>query len=204
MMYNTISNQPKERATITHPWVYWDDAFSSIELSDIIRYCEQFKLDSGTTFGSETKEQAELWRISNVGFHERNNDTAWIFDRLNDVITKANNAYYGFDLNGYQSFQYTTYTDTQKGHYDWHMDSEIGHEPYGLEIRKLSLTLLLNDEFEGGKFHINTGSEHKSNEVPAIKGRCIFFPSFMIHRVAPVTRGVRKSLVVWVTGPKFK
>ncbi len=37
-----------------------------------------------------------------------------------------------------------------------------------------------------------------------IKGRMIFFPSFLIHRVAPVTQGIRRSLVIWVTGPKFR
>jgi PKHD-type hydroxylase len=76
-------------------------------------------------------------------------------------------------------------------------------EPSAL-VRKLSLSLLLNDDFEGGEFHINQGNEKQPIIVPTKKGRAILFPSFMIHRVTPVTKGIRRSLVVWVLGPKFQ
>jgi PKHD-type hydroxylase len=75
------------------------------------------------------------------------------------------------------------------------------------EPRKLSLTLLLNDDnddFEGGEFQINNGKQETPITVDMFKGRAVLFPSFMIHRVKPVTKGVRKSLVVWVLGPKFR
>jgi PKHD-type hydroxylase len=71
----------------------------------------------------------------------------------------------------------------------------------------LSLTLCLNQEgvdYEGGEFQINTGQEKDAENAPAIRGRCFLFPAFMIHRVAPVTKGKRKSLVVWTLGPKFR
>jgi len=58
--------------------------------------------------------------------------------------------------------------------------------------------------YEGGEFQINNGQEKDVETIPTKKGRMIIFPSFMIHRVAPVTKGKRKSVVVWVTGPKFK
>ena len=204
MMYNSISNNPNERSGMTHPWVYWDDVFTSDELRTIINYCDKFDLSYGSTFGSSSKEASEKHRVSNVNFHHKNDGTFWIFERLNGVLTKANNEYYGFDLNGYESFQYTTYNESQRGHYDWHMDSEIGHDCNNLGIRKLSLTLQLNDEFEGGEFQINSGKESTAECLPSKKGRCLIFPSFMIHRVAPVTKGVRRSLVIWVIGPKFK
>jgi PKHD-type hydroxylase len=75
------------------------------------------------------------------------------------------------------------------------------------EIRKLSITMCVNEpgeEYEGGEFQINNGQEKDAETIPTKKGRMIIFPSFMIHRVAPVTKGKRKSVVVWVTGPKFK
>ena len=112
-----------------------------------------------------------------------------------------NEKYYRFDLNGYDMFQYTTYD--KDGKYGWHMDTRLdkGNDQ---QTRKLSMTLLLNDDFEGGDFMINEGSEQKPTKVEMKKGRAIFFPSFMIHQVTPVTSGIRKSLVVWVVGPKFK
>jgi PKHD-type hydroxylase len=85
------------------------------------------------------------------------------------------------------------------------MDMAMGHEQPGVaEIRKLSLTLLLDDEFEGGEFQINGSNAHEPIVVPLHKGRAVLFPSFMIHRVTPITKGKRRSIVVWVVGPKFQ
>jgi PKHD-type hydroxylase len=205
MIYSGLSNNPRERALVTHPWVYYDNCFTDAEINSIVRYCDSFEQEQGVTFGAESKEQIEQHRVSGVKFHERNNETAWIFDKLNMMIETTNKQYYGFDLNGYLNFQYTTYTAEQHGRYDWHTDMSFG-AAYGndIEPRKLSMTLLLNDEFEGGEFQINMGKEEHPEIIHVPKGRAIFFPSFLIHRVTPVTRGIRKSMVVWVLGPKFR
>ena len=63
------------------------------------------------------------------------------------------------------------------------------------------MTLLLNDDFEGGDFEINLSQPEK---IDVRKGRAIFFPSHILHRVTPVTKGTRKSLVIWVEGPRWK
>jgi PKHD-type hydroxylase len=205
MTYTTIYNDPYSRAKFIEPWIYWDDAFTNEELEKIVSYCEQFELNYGTTFGSENKEDAEKHRVSNVRFHDRNPDTAWIFDRLNFVIQSANEMYYNFHLNGYSKFQYTTYDAENSGHYNWHKDMITGKQELSdVEPRKLSLTLLLNDSFSGGEFCINLGSENKPDIPEMKKGRIILFPSFIIHKVAPITKGTRRSLVVWVLGPKFR
>jgi PKHD-type hydroxylase len=205
MKYNDISNNPRERSLVTHPWVYYDNCFTNAEINSIVRYCDSFEQEQGVTFGAESREQIEQHRVSSVKFHERNNETAWIFDKINVMIESMNKQYYGFDLNGYLSFQYTTYTAEEKGRYDWHTDMSFG-KAYGddVEPRKLSMTLLLNEDFEGGEFQINMSKEDSPEIVHVPKGRAIFFPSFMIHRVTPVTRGIRKSMVVWVLGPKFR
>ncbi len=66
------------------------------------------------------------------------------------------------------------------------------------------MTLCLNDGFEGGDFLINEGNQDNAKAVPVKKGRAILFPSFMCHKVTPVTAGTRKSLVLWCLGPKFR
>ena len=202
MTYTTIYNDPWERSQITYPFVTWDNAFSNEELDVIISYCDSMGTEIGATFGSKSKEEIEKDRVSNVKFHSRSSETAWIFDKLNFVIQAANEQYYNFHLNGYYQFQYTTYD--ANGRYDWHTDMSFGQK-YGsdAEPRKLSMSLLLNDDFEGGEFEINSGKEEEADKVPMYKGRVVLFPSFMIHRVTPVTKGIRKSLVVWVVGPKF-
>lgn len=203
-MYQTIYNDPWARSQITHAYVTWDNGFSNEEIEKIVEYCDTVGTEQGVTFGAETKEQVEEHRVSSVGFHHRNNETAWIFDRLNFIIQAANEQFYNFHLNGYPSFQYTTYDASSNGRYDWHTDMSFGQK-YGndAEPRKLSLSLLLSDDFEGGEFQINNGKEQNPLVVPMHKGRVVLFPSFMIHRVTPVTKGTRKSLVVWALGPKF-
>ena len=126
MRYTTIYNDPVRRSTVTEPWCYWDGAFTDEELQKVIDYCESKDLKSGITFGGKTPEEIEKVRISKIGFHSRSPETAWIFDRVNFVLQSANEMFYGFELNGYTSFQYTTYDADQKGNYDWHMDINMG------------------------------------------------------------------------------
>lgn len=202
MKFTTIYNDPYTRVIQTYPWAYWDGAFTEEELKKVEEYCDGHQLERAKTVGSTDEKEVEKVRKSNVLFFKRNSDTAWIFDKLNFILQSANEMFYGFDLNGYESFQYTTYSGNEKGRYDWHMDMNMGCEQTA-QTRKLSLTLLLNDDFEGGEFEINGGNHKKPIAVQTQKGRAILFPSFMIHRVKPVTKGTRKSIVVWCLGPKF-
>jgi PKHD-type hydroxylase len=142
-------------------------------------------------------------------FEPANENTNWIFMRLNWVVEQLNNQFYNFDLNGFDSIQYTEYDDTEGGKYDFHQDTIFGLNKPGnmVETRKLSLVLLLAEpgvDFEGGDFQVNQGQECDASTVEFKKGRVIAFPSWQIHRVTPTTKGKRKSLVLWVTGPKFK
>jgi PKHD-type hydroxylase len=192
-----IYNDPWERHIVTYPYIWQDGAFSDDELQTIVNYCDAASVEKGTTFSGID----ETIRKSGVKFHHRNDHTAWIFDRLNFYIEALNEKYYQFDLNGYDSFQYTTYD--KSGKYGWHMDTMMDKGNNQL-TRKLSLTLLLNDDFTGGDFMINLGNEKKASAIEMKKGRMILFPSFMIHQVTPIKKGTRKSLVVWTVGPKFK
>ncbi len=121
---------------------------------------------------------------------------------LYTVILKAiiacNSEFYQFKLSGLpESIQYTVYNENDNGHYDWHLD--MGTQAV---IRKLSVVVQLSDpsEYEGGTLEINNG---RILEVEKEKGTMIMFPSYMLHRVTPVTKGTRRSLVAWVNGPAF-
>ena len=89
------------------------------------------------------------------------------------------------------------------GFYDWHMDCDVNmqHEP---PVRKISMTCLLSDpsEFTGGDLLFSEMGDSKP--LPLKQGQAIFFASFLRHKVAPVKKGVRKSLVMWFGGPPFK
>jgi PKHD-type hydroxylase len=215
-MYKKVCNNPSERAGIFVPWVYWDGAFSAEELEEMCEYFSKNGVERGTTVGHYDKETNQFTqkpneevRVSNTKFYmydPENEILLNIFNKFNYIIDAINERCFNMDLNGYESVQYTEYDSTEKGKYDFHMDTIFGYEkPMDmLETRKLSLVLLLNDEFEGGAFQFNKGLESKPEEIEMKKGRILLFPSFLIHRVTPVTKGIRKSLVTWIEGPKFK
>ena len=123
-----------------------------------------------------------------------------MYDQVNTFIQQANENHFGFgDIHITEQAQFTEYPEG--GFYDWHMDCDVNmtHEP---PVRKISMTLLLNDplEFEGGDLELMA-----PGKFAALKqGHAIIFASFLNHRVAPVTRGVRQSLVVWFGGKPFR
>jgi len=96
--------------------------------------------------------------------------------------------------------QFTEYP--KKGFYDWHMDLNAFGQTGDNPIRKISMTCLLSDpsEFEGG----DLAFDEKGQNIKLQQGQAVFFASFMRHRVEPVKKGVRRSLVMWFGGPPFK
>ena len=98
-----------------------------------------------------------------------------------------------------ESIQYTEYYGTNEGGYEWHMDcgEKIQNQ------RKISVTVQLSDsnEYEGGDLEFNIGRKITAQRE---KGVAVIFPSFYLHRVTPVTSGIRKSFVLWVGGEPYK
>ena len=143
-----------------------------------------------------------------VDTNKRTTTISWIpfkemsemYQDLNRFIQRANLNHFGFDnIQVTEQAQFTEYPEG--GFYDWHMDCDVNmvHEP---PVRKISMTILLNHEsqFEGGDLEIMA----PGSKVKLTQGNAITFASFLNHRVAPVTRGVRQSLVVWFGGTPFR
>ena len=138
----------------------------------------------------------------------RTSHISWIpFKKMNDmykdiqrIMKITNGNHFGFDgMTVTEMAQYTEYSEG--GFYNWHVDSAVNfaHEP---PVRKISMTLLLSpeSEFEGGDLELM-----KEGKVAKLKqGQAIFFASFIRHRVTPIIKGNRKSLVMWFGGTPFK
>ena len=163
------------------------------EIARLATIASKFELIRGGISGLRFPN--EHIRRSNVRWLNRTPDTYWIYARLMEHIVELNDRYWRFDLNFLSAeMQYGEYTES--GHYRWHLDLGSGN----LSNRKLSCSVQLSDpdEYDGGELELKLGSE--TIVTPRTQGTLIVFPSFLIHRVAPVTRGVRRSLVGWASG----
>ncbi len=143
-----------------------------------------------------------------VNTKKRTTTISWIpfkempemYSQIEATMQATNLNHFGFEnMKITEPAQFTEYP--KGGFYDWHMDLDINgsHEP---PVRKISMTILLSDPstFKGGQLEFM-----EKNKVPDLKqGQAIFFASFIRHRVAPVTKGMRRSLVMWFGGTPFK
>ena len=122
----------------------------------------------------------------------------WIAGICFNIKMAANKEYFHYQLDHFDSgIQSTIYSEGD--YYDWHQDpleSNTGKE------RKLSMSLLLNDDYEGGELEFELKPWH--DKVKPEAGQAYIFPAWLPHRVQPVTKGKRISLVAWMNGPHWK
>ena len=139
----------------------------------------------------------------------------WIYETIWPYMEQANErAGWKYDITGAETMQITRYK--KGGFYYFHKDGKGDHlsaydrpenEFMHGHVRKLSMTVLLNDNYEGGEFQFATYNKEKCEiHTPEFNkmGSIVVFASDVEHRVAPVTKGIRYSLVVWFVGPPFK
>ena len=182
---------------------YWfEEGFSPQELNMIERQVASLEFQRGVTQTTEQDLAESEYRRSNIKWIPKDENHKWIYDKIGMMAQEANDQMFKFDLHSMpEQIQYTEYYDTELGHYDWHMD--IGTDE--LSQRKISVTVQLSgpDEYEGGDLQLWPGGNYPM-EAPRGKGNVVIFPSFMMHRVTPVTKGTRKSFVLWLGGGSYK
>ena len=150
--------------------------------------------------------------------------THWIAGFIWHYVDRANRENFRYDLTCVdgESLQYTVYGEGE--HYTWHHDEDLSsaYKPQNVGyrdknailndkanidaeyIRKLSFSLQLTDEttYEGGNFQLMDGKS--TYFAPRKRGTLIVFDSRAMHRVLPVTKGIRKSIVGWTLGPRWR
>ena len=204
---------------INYYW-YFKKAIPERICDDIVRHGKSIKDQMAVTGGYgqkklNTKQVKDLKkkRDSNIVWM---NDR-WIYNEIQPYVNLANkNAGWNFEWSHSESCQFTKY---EKGQfYDWHCDSY--HQPYDIpndpthgKIRKLSVTVSLSDpkDYKGGELEFdfrNLDPDKKRNIRKCTeilpKGSLVVFPSFVWHRVCPVKKGSRYSLVIWNLGWPYK
>jgi len=181
-------------------WQMWSGGLDDSTINNLVTECEQYDIQNAT-IGNDGSTNNDNYR---------NSDIRWIGSGslastlLWDYAKEANRNAFGFDIDYLKDIQYTTYNATDNGKYDWHHDTFWGN-PSRYD-RKISVVIQLSDpeEYEGGEFEFDSQYEQPNKELLMKRGTVIAFPSFIPHRVTELTSGVRKSLVGWIEGPKFK
>ena len=143
--------------------------------------------------GVITEESGKVKRNSKIFFIKDNKICKEIFNIINKLTV--------IQLTDIEPLQYSEYG--VGGEYGWHRDVHEKPYPNGL-VRKMSFSTILNDNFKGGEFDIETKNPADKKRYDTFdnkKNNTIIFPSHMWHRVRPVKSGVRKSIVGWVLGP---
>lgn len=202
-------------------YYYFKSALSPKFCDDVIEYGLQQKEVLGITGGYEDKKlnSKQLKKLKKL----RHSDLVWlnenwIYKELHPFVRIANRmAGWNFQWDRSEQIQFTKYKLNQ--YYGWHQDA--WRDPYGIDshpnlkgkIRKLSVSVSLSDpkDYEGGEFEFDYREQDPDKpqiiskfEQLKAQGTILVFPSHTWHRVKPVTKGTRYSLVLWTIGKPFR
>ena len=206
---------------LTNHYYYFTSAIPERICDDIVRYGKQLENQLGTTgvYGDVKKlNQSQIKDLKK----KRDSDIVWMSDRwiyneIQPYVKAANErAGWNFQWDWSEAMQFTKYTKGQ--YYDWHCDGwdqpyNYPNEPTHGKIRKLSVTLTLSSpkDYKGGELEFdfrNQDPDKKPNikkcKEILPKGSLVVFPGFVWHRVCPVKKGSRYSLVIWNLGWPYK
>lgn len=177
-------------------WTIIPDAFSAPECEQLV----QLFTDLGSTDGGLVAGQFDQKiRQSSLVWIPESDEFSWVDSRMARLVADANRDLFGYALDGFdEQLQIAAYGP---GHYyDWHIDRGRGS---AAGRRKLSISVQLTspDEYEGGELELN--ADGHPFQAPRAQGTAAVFASTTLHRVAPVTSGLRHSLVAWTHGPAF-
>jgi PKHD-type hydroxylase len=177
------------------PYAYALKVFSPEECNKIIEIGNNFNVHnskiSGNSYNPNIRKSKNSWI-------ELNKETQWIYDRLGQVIVNLNNKFFNFRLYGFGEYLQFTKYDEKGSFYDEHVD-----RGFKMPVRKMSVSVQLTDkrEFKGGNLLIEKGKLHEDcYDI----GSVVCFPSFINHKVTKIKKGMRYSLVTWITGDNFK
>lgn len=191
-----MANEQDTKAPPFETVVAAPDFLSEAEMDRLIAEHEPL-LEEGKLGAGATNTSVRRSRIAFLGMEPR---YRWLYERLWLAAEQCNRSFFAVDIAAVEAnVQLARYDSSDRGFYDWHTDF-AGFRP----LRKLSFSVQLSrsEDYEGGDLQLWVGNRPR----PAVRdrGALIAFPSFTLHRVAPVTRGTRWSLVAWILGNRWR
>ena len=180
-------------------WIF-DNALNKHTCDELIRIGNEQIIEEATVDGGT--KPAKTLRVCETGWiHD-----PYIMQQIMEYVATANvQAGWNFDYDAPQMIQFAKYE--VGSHYNWHRDTNIDISKTGGATRKISITINLNDDYEGGDLEIDSEDRYWKATPRATRsslGNICVFPSDTYHRVTKVTKGIRYSLVVWVMGEPWR
>ena len=177
-----------------------NNAFSEDEIAKI-RFLEKIiKFGDGAVVGSKGSNTSSKERDCKISFLTLDENTDWIYQRMAAHVSRVNYDKFMENIRHIAPIQYTIYKKEQ--HYNWHHDVINHWSPY---TRKISGVLMLSDpdEYEGGDLEMIVNGNPSEPEILKLKkGEIVWFCPNFPHKVHPVTKGTRRTLVFWVEGDR--
>ena len=172
----------------------WPSALSPAHVDRITNTALRQPAEEATLFSAA--EDMEGIRTCTVRWR----DDEWIRSLLWSYVNRANESGFGVRLDGSAEMQFVEYDAHESAHYDWHHD--VHWNGQSEKDRKLSVTVQLSDStaYQGGDFEFD---EVKTNADFRSQGTVLVFPSYLRHRIHPVSSGTRCALVAWFFGPRW-
>ncbi len=183
-------------------WEMWPEGLTSDYCDFLLERAQQLPPVEASVHEGEGAYAVPHIRRTLLRWFDADGQDRAIADTVMFFARKANRNSFGFDITEPVQIQFAEYHGTNNGHFDWHQD--VNWTAPTATDRKLSFIAQLSDpaDYEGGDF------EFSGYPSPAAdfkkRGSVLIFPSFLQHRIRPVTWGIRYSLVSWVEGPKFR
>lgn len=197
MHWSIFPNEPENWAAWTSYTPTNDPAlsFTAEECDRWLALAESAQPKPGT-IGTDSEVNDATRRVEVVALDYKET-AADLFAKLMVAATSANNYWWRFDLTHLANVEVLRYRPS--GHYVQHVDNGIG-----FQTRKLSVVVMLSDpdDYKGGKLQLI--GKAKPDVAPSERGTVVVFPSWLLHKVTPVTAGERRSMTAWVQGPAFR
>lgn len=188
-------NNPETKNSIKHSLWEYQYAIPADICEHIIKKYDSDSLQFGIISTNEVDLNIRNVKTSGV------EKTDWICSIFHYYGFDANFENFRYRINGISNPQFLKYEPGM--FYDVHCDTskDMNSESF---FRKLTVVLDLSDpsEYVGGDFIVYTDglSEAKLDQK---KGSIHVFPSYLNHKVNPITEGIRYSMVCWVLGEPF-
>tara|TARA_B100001778_G_scaffold215535_1_gene178553 strand:- start:308 stop:922 length:615 start_codon:yes stop_codon:yes gene_type:complete len=193
-------NIESENQSLNDSTFFGKNMFDEKFLFDIDEYTSHQQLESGGADSDEKDSNPIKIRSTNIHWmtNEKYRNSLYpIYQEITSKVRKINDSmWWAYNYNGYEPFQYSEYEVGD--HFNWHTD-QIGFT--GQNIRKISFSLGLSNinEYEGGDLVIKTSDQE--NHYKLDRGDIVVFPSWVLHKVTPITKGKRRVVVGWGEGP---